>query len=69
MDFCLIFKILLSSALISGMAVALLGPSYLTGHSFVLRVLFNLAGILFFVIAAVMFLMIIWIPETRTIFA
>ena len=69
MDFCLIFKILLSSALISGMGVALLGPSYLTGHSFVLRVLFNLAGILFFVIAAVMFLMSIWIPETRTIFA
>lgn len=69
MDFCLIFKILLSSALISGMAVALLGPSYLAGHSFASRVLFNLAGILFFAITAAMLLMIIWIPETRMIFA
>lgn len=68
MDFCLIFKVFVSVALISGMAVILLGPSYLAERSSISKFLFNFFGFIFFVLAAVMFLMIIWIPETRTIF-
>lgn len=69
MDFCLIFKFFLSVALISGMAVILLGPSYLAQRSSISSFLFNFFGILSFILMVFLILMIIWIPETRTIFA